>query len=160
MYINNVIETSKQLKEAIDVIMNARRHITFDVQYTGKAFNKNDLQAKVFLAYLGLRKWTKRAKKCWTLQRYCTEHIRYIRSFDQAYKDGFNGWECHHVMETMYSMHITAKLLQELDVYEHIPPRYLVFLKKETHTKLHSVNKMNTERYEKWMYDAYLAELN
>ncbi len=158
--VDDVIETSKRLQEDIEKIRVARSQARWDVEYAGKAFNKVDPQAISYLCSLGLKKWTRRAKKCWNLQKYCTEHIMYIRGFDQAYKDGFKDWECHHVMETMYPMHLMAKLLQELNIYEHIPARYLVFLKKDVHLELHKVNKRETKRYDKWMYDAYLAGLN
>ena len=54
-------------------------------------------------------------------------------------------------------MHITQKLLQELNIYWLIPARYLVFLKTKEHREKHKINKKTTERYERWMYDSYLV---
>lgn len=148
-YINKAKETSKQLYQDIKCINEARENNSNIVML--------ERPEERFLSLLGLKRWTKRAKKCWNLQNYCLGHIKYVRNFEDAYKDNFEGWECHHTMETKYPMHITAKLLQELNIYWRIPARYLMFLKTEEHRKKHKTNKMTTERYEKWMYDSYLV---
>lgn len=157
MDINKIIETSKRLQEDIEYIKEARSRGSWYVPPTYVRKIRDDPRAIAYLKSLGLKKWTRKAMKCWNLQTYCIEHIRYIRGFDEAYKDGFKGWECHHVMETKYPMHITQELLQELGIYWYIPTRYLVFLNVDVHRDKHKLNKMVTERYEKWMYDAYLC---
>ena len=149
MYVNKAIETSKQLYQDIKCIKEARINNSTIVMF--------EEPKEHFLHSLGLKRWTKRAKKCWNLQNYCLGHIRYVRGFEEAYKDNFVDWECHHVMETKYPMHITQKLLQELNIYWLIPARYLVFLKTEEHREKHKINKKTTERYERWMYDSYLV---
>ena len=154
---SKIIETSKQLYQDIKCIKEAREN-QMKVNPIPSSYTKIlELRENVFLHQLGLRIWTERARKCWNLQYYSIGHIKYIRGFEDAYKDNFIGWECHHIMETKYPMHITSDFLKELGIYWNIPTRYLIFMKLSEHRDLHKTNKATTERYERWMYGSYLV---
>lgn len=77
---------------------------------------------------------------------YC-ENYQDIENYDKAKADNFNGWSCHHRLETHTSdgerriIDITQKELIALDMYWHRPAEELIFLRHSEHNKLHKEGK-------------------
>lgn len=66
-----------------------------------------------------------------------------IENYEQAKKDNFKGWHCHHRLELHPdgSVRFTRESLIKLDLYINRPANELIFLRADEHNKLHGVNR-------------------
>lgn len=75
-------------------------------------------------------------------ERYCKDY-KNIENYEAAKKDDFNGWDCHHRLETHNSdgerrlVDITQKELIALGMYYNRPAEELMFMKHSEHSSLH-----------------------
>ena len=82
-------------------------------------------------------------------ERYCTEPEN-IENYEDAKKDNFKGWHCHHRLETHNSdgerrlVDITVDELKALDMYYRRPASELIFMKHSEHTQLHQKGEDNS----------------
>lgn len=105
-------------------------------------------------------------------RRYC-DNIENVENFDKAKSDNFDGWECHHRLETHTSdgerrlVDLTHKELKALDVYYHRPANELIFLTTKEHHSYrkgsHYIGKPRSEETKKkmseaWDYDKHFTE--
>lgn len=86
-------------------------------------------------------------------KQYCKDYEN-IENYYKAKADNFNGWNCHHRLETHTSdgkrrdVDITTAELKALDMYYNRPSDELVFLKISEHTSLHMKgNKYNSGKH-------------
>lgn len=79
-------------------------------------------------------------------ERYCND-FENIENYEKALANNFEGWHCHHRLETHTSdgerrlVDIEAKELKALDMYWHRPANELIFLTINEHTALHIKGK-------------------
>lgn len=79
-------------------------------------------------------------------KRVC-DNIENVENYDKALADDFEGWECHHRLETYTSdgerrlVDITHRELKALGMYYHRPPEELIFLTHQEHDDLHFKGK-------------------
>ena len=91
---------------------------------------------------------------------YCKEYEN-IENYHKALADNFNGWECHHKLETHTSdgerrlVDITRKELIALDTYYNRPSEELIFLTKSEHMSLHRIGKHHSEETLKKMSETH-----
>lgn len=75
-----------------------------------------------------------------------------IENYEKAAADNFNGWDCHHRLETHFSdgtprpkkAQLSAKELKALDMYFDRPPEELIFLTHGEHSSLHNSKRILT----------------
>lgn len=85
------------------------------------------------------------------LEAYCKDYTN-IENYENALKDKFVGWQCHHRLETHTSdgerriVYITAKELIELKMYYNRPAEELILMKLKDHRRLHLCGKPNFRR--------------
>lgn len=90
---------------------------------------------------------------------YCTEPEK-IENFEKALADNFEGWVCHHRLQTWTSdgdrrlVDISAAELKALDMYYNRPPEELIYLTKAEHTSLHTKGKPKSEEHKKKIGEA------
>ena len=74
----------------------------------------------------------------YNLRRYCKDYEK-IENYQEAKKDNFKGWHCHHRLETHNSdgerrlVDITADELKALGMYYNRPAEELIFLTVKEH---------------------------
>ena len=79
-------------------------------------------------------------------KRYCSD-IENVENYEDAKKDNFKGWHCHHRLEThnsdgeRRSVDITMEELKALGMYYHRPASELIFLTISEHNSLHHKGK-------------------
>lgn len=77
---------------------------------------------------------------------YCND-IENVENYEKAEADNFQGWDCHHRLETHNSdgerriVDITRKELITLDMYYNRPADELIFLPTKEHVCLHLKGK-------------------
>ena len=87
-------------------------------------------------------------------KHYC-DNIENVENYEKAKADNFEGWECHHRLETHTSdgerrlVDIIKKELKALDVYYHRPAEELIFLTTKEHRSLHHKGKHLSEEYKR-----------
>ena len=92
-------------------------------------------------------------------KRYCSD-IENVENYEDARKDNFKGWCCHHRLETHNSdgerrlVDIAKKELQALDMYYNRPAEELIFLTRREHMSLHRKGKPMSEESKKKMAEA------
>ena len=73
-----------------------------------------------------------------------SKEIEKVENYENAKKENFCGWNCHHRLETHNSdgekrlVQLTRSELQALNMYYDRPANELIFLTIEEHTGLHS----------------------
>ena len=78
-------------------------------------------------------------------EKFCKDYEN-IENYYKAKADNFNGWNCHHRLETHTSdgkrrdVDITVAELQALDMYYNRPASELIFLRKGEHSSLRKVS--------------------
>ena len=74
--------------------------------------------------------------------RYC-KNAEEIENYELAKKDNFEGWHCHHRLETMpFSGKIVSqKYLIEQGLYYNVQPSALIYMKSHEHRCLQNANK-------------------
>lgn len=83
-------------------------------------------------------------------KRFCS-NIENVENYDKALADNFEGWECHHRLETHTSdgerreIDLLAEELIALGMYYNRPSEELIFLKKEEHVSLHWKGRRHSE---------------
>ena len=73
------------------------------------------------------------------LNKYCKDYTK-IENYDKALADNFEGWVCHHRLETTLDgkeAH-TPESLKRLDMYYHRPYFELIFMRRSEHIALHN----------------------
>lgn len=81
------------------------------------------------------------------LSSYCKDDITKIENYELAKKDNFEGWCCHHRLETHTSdgerrlVDISAKELVALDMYYCRPAEELILMTTKEHRRLHQCVK-------------------
>ena len=81
-------------------------------------------------------------------KRYCSD-IENVENFEKAAADNFNGWLCHHRLETWTSdgerraVDIKAAELKVLGMYWNRPAEELIFMKESEHRTLHNKGEKN-----------------
>ena len=73
-------------------------------------------------------------------EKYCKDYEN-IENYEDAKKDNFIGWECHH----RRGANITQKELISLGQYYNISSDELVFLTTAKHNQLHHIGRHHTE---------------
>jgi hypothetical protein len=76
---------------------------------------------------------------------YWRENERHlIENYDEAAKDNFKGWVCHHRLElTLNGEHaLTPQELIRHEMYYNRPYFELIYMRRNEHTKLHHTNKV------------------
>ena len=92
-------------------------------------------------------------------KRYCSD-IENVENYEDAKKDNFKGWHCHHRLETHNSdgerrpVDISYKELQALGMYYHRPASELIFLTSKEHNSLHHKGKLISEETKKKLSEA------
>lgn len=92
-------------------------------------------------------------------KRYCKNFYN-IENYEKAKADNFNGWECHHRLETHTSdgeirpVYITADELNALGMYYNIPAQELIFLTKSEHVSLHNRGRHYSEETKRKISEA------
>ena len=92
-------------------------------------------------------------------KRYCSD-IENVENYEDAKKDNFKGWHCHHRLETHNSdgerrlVDISYKELQVLGMYYHRPASELIFLTSKEHNSLHHKGKLISEETKKKLSEA------
>ena len=92
-------------------------------------------------------------------KRYCSD-IENVENYEDAKKDNFKGWHCHHRLETHNSdgerrlVGISYKELQALGMYYHRPASELIFLTSREHNSLHHKGKLISEEHKKKVSEA------
>ena len=87
-------------------------------------------------------------------KRYCSD-IENVENYEDAKKDNFKGWHCHHRLEThnsdgkRRSVDITADELKALDMYYNRPADELIFMTIYEHSRLHMKGKHLSEETRK-----------
>ena len=87
-------------------------------------------------------------------KRYCSD-IENVENYEDAKKDNFKGWHCHHRLEThnsdgeRRSVDISYKELEALGMYWHRPASELIFLTSREHNALHHKGKHLSEETRK-----------
>lgn len=82
--------------------------------------------------------------------RFSSE-IEKIENYDNAKKDNFHGWNCHHRLETHNSdgekrlVQLSPKELKALDMYYNRPADELIYLTIKAHTQVHSKGRPCSE---------------
>lgn len=75
------------------------------------------------------------------------DDIENVENYEKAKADNFEGWECHHRLETHTSdgkrrtVDISRKELQALGMYYHRPAEELIFITIPEHSSLHHKGK-------------------
>ena len=98
-------------------------------------------------------------------EKYCTEPEN-IENYEAARKNNFEGWDCHHRLETHNSdgerrlVDISKKELKALGMYYHRPASELVFLTSSEHMMLHNKGKKFSEETRKKLREANKGEKN
>ena len=99
---------------------------------------------------------------------FCKDYEK-IENYQKAKADNFNGWDCHHRLETHNSdgerrlVYITRDELKALGMYYNRPSSELIFLTKSEHQFLHHKGKKRSEKTKKkmseaWDYDKHFNE--
>lgn len=84
---------------------------------------------------------------------FCTNFEK-VENFEKAAADNFDGWECHHRLETHTSdgelrdVFLSRAELIALDMYYNRPPEELVFMLRSDHARLHHKGKPHTKSKE------------
>jgi hypothetical protein len=98
-------------------------------------------------------------------KRLCKEPEK-IENYEKARKDNFEGWLCHHRLQTWNSdgerrlVDITVDELKALGMYYNRPPEELIFMKVEEHSSLHNKGKNHTDEAKKKIGEAVKGEKN
>ena len=79
-------------------------------------------------------------------KRFCCEDISLIENYAEALNDRTQTWVCHHRKEIDEGLSRTE--LIEMNLYYKRPASELIFLTRNEHTRLHSLN-MSAETKEK-----------
>jgi len=93
-------------------------------------------------------------------KRYCSD-IENVENYEDAKKDNFKGWHCHHRLEThnsdgkRRSVDIAADELKALDMYYNRPADELIFLTIYEHGRLHMKGKHLSEETRKKLSAAH-----
>lgn len=96
-------------------------------------------------------------------EQYCT-NITEIENYELAKADNFEGWDCHHRLETHNSdgerrlVDITQEELKALDMYYNRPANELIFLTKAEHTVLHKKGKLHSEEHRRKISEAHKGQ--
>lgn len=82
----------------------------------------------------------------WTSQNYCSEPLSHVENYDKAMADKTHTWDLHHRLEieTLPDGQVvlrTAKELEEMGRYWHVPASELIFLPRGEHIRLHCRNR-------------------
>lgn len=94
-----------------------------------------------------------------TFELYCN-NIENVENYEKAKADNFEGWDCHHRLETHTSdgerrlVDIIKKELIDLGIYYHRPSEELIFLTTKEHRSLHRKGKQLSEETCKKISDA------
>ena len=81
-----------------------------------------------------------------SFEKFCKDY-KNIENYDKAAADDFQGWHCHHRLQTSLpngekrEVAVLAKELNELGLYYDRPAEELIFLTAKEHRTLH--NKIN-----------------
>ena len=92
-------------------------------------------------------------------EKYCAEPEN-IENYEAARKNNFEGWNCHHRLETHNSdgerrlIDITAAELKALGMYYNRPADELIFLTSMEHISLHQKGKQCSEETRKKLSEA------
>ena len=90
------------------------------------------------------------------MRRFCTD-ITKVESYDLAKADNFEGWHCHHRLEThkykdrsrkewiRRDENVPQSMLVVFGVYFNRPPEELVYLRVAEHTSLHHKGRVRSE---------------
>ena len=98
-------------------------------------------------------------EKC--IQKYCCEDISKIENYEKAKANNFEGWNCHHRLETNNSdgekrpVDLLAEELIALDMYYNRPADELIFLTRSEHTIIHNKNKCFSTETKKKLSDSH-----
>ena len=90
----------------------------------------------------------------YTFESYC-KNYQSIENYENAKKDNFKGWHCHHRLETHNSdgerrlVDITREELLALGMYYDRPSEELIFLTIYEHSRLHMKGKHLSEETRK-----------
>ena len=93
-----------------------------------------------------------------SFERYCKDYEN-IENYEDAKKDNFKGWHCHHRLETHTSdgerrpVDITQAELKALDMYYNRPAEELIFLTVKEHSVFNK-GKPKSEESKKKMSEA------
>ena len=88
-------------------------------------------------------------------EKYCSEDVSLIENYDLAVKDNFDGWVCHHRLETKCPIFKpTLKQLVQAGLYYKRPACELIFMKIGEHTSLHNKGKHRSEEIKKKLSEA------
>jgi hypothetical protein len=73
------------------------------------------------------------------LMKYCRNYTE-IENYEEALKDDFHGWICHHRLElTLYGEFAhTPQELERLGMYYNRPAFELIFLRRKEHQAIHN----------------------
>ena len=97
-------------------------------------------------------------EKC--IQKYCCEDISKIENYEKAKANNFEGWNCHHRLETHNSdgekrlVDLLAEELIALDMYYNRPADELIFLTRSEHTIIHNKDKCRSTETKKKLSDS------
>ena len=75
---------------------------------------------------------------------YCN-NFSAVENYELAKADNFEGWVCHHRLETHNSdgeerlVQLEASELKALGMYYDRPPEEFIFMKRKDHAKLHKI---------------------
>ena len=81
------------------------------------------------------------------------DNIENVENYEKAKADNFDGWICHHRLETHFSdgterpknAQMSVEELIALDMYYHRPAEELIFLTREKHQNVHFRGKHHSE---------------
>lgn len=92
--------------------------------------------------------------------KYICDNIENVENYEKAKADNFEGWECHHRLETHTSdgerrtVDISRKELQALGMYYHRPAEELIFMTMPEHNSLHQKGKRLSKETRRKMSEA------
>ena len=122
-------------------------------------------EAEVFEWMMGKAEDKTRAEESLLKQKYlssyCKDDITIIENYEKAIADRFNGWDCHHRLETHNSdgerrlVDITMEELVALGMYYNRPASELIFLTASEHMELHHKGKLHTEEHKRKLSEAH-----
>lgn len=93
-------------------------------------------------------------------KRIC-DNIENVENYEKALADNFEGWHCHHRLETHTSdgerrlVDLTREELKVLGMYYNRPPEELIFLTAKEHHSLHNKGKQFSEEHKRKLSEAH-----
>ena len=90
----------------------------------------------------------------YSFEKYC-KNYQDIENYEKAKKDNFEGWHCHHRLETHNSdgerrpVDISQKELIALNMYYHRPAEELIFLPRSEHEAFRKGRHLSEEHKKK-----------